>query len=152
MTDDQGLFSPGLHGTAGVADDVALVAAMLQVEVAWLRALAAVRAADWRVDLASLSRQTETAGTPLVTFVRSLRSAVEDDQQRSTVNASSQGAELVTGLEADAAAMKARADAADDELLAERGEPGDPWTYLGAASQFLDAVLARVPERGPGHG
>jgi 3-carboxy-cis,cis-muconate cycloisomerase len=60
-----------------------------------------------------------------------------------TVVATSQAAELVSGLEVDAEAITARARAAADVLLAERGTPGDPATYLGAADVFVDAVLAR---------
>jgi 3-carboxy-cis,cis-muconate cycloisomerase len=65
-----------------------------------------------------------------------------------TVVAASQTAELVAGLEVDAAAMKTRVDAAAEELLAERGRGGDAGDYLGAASAFVDAVLARLPEVG----
>jgi 3-carboxy-cis,cis-muconate cycloisomerase len=68
-----------------------------------------------------------------------------------TVAAASQAAELVSLLEVDAAAMKARVDAAADELLAERGSDGDPADYLGAAGAFVDAILARLPDEGPGH-
>jgi len=69
-----------------------------------------------------------------------------------TVTAASQAAELVAGLEVDTAAMATRATAAADELLAERGRPGDPADYLGEASAFVDAVLTRLPEEGPDHG
>jgi 3-carboxy-cis,cis-muconate cycloisomerase len=68
------------------------------------------------------------------------------------VTAASQAAELAAGLEVDTAAMAARATAAADELLAERGRPGDPADYLGESAAFVDAVLARVPEGGPDHG
>jgi 3-carboxy-cis,cis-muconate cycloisomerase len=68
------------------------------------------------------------------------------------VTAASQAAELVAGLDVDTAAMTARATAAADDLLAERGRPGDPADYLGESAAFVDAVLARVPEGGPDHG
>jgi 3-carboxy-cis,cis-muconate cycloisomerase len=69
-----------------------------------------------------------------------------------TVTAASQATELVAGLDVDTAAMTARATAAADDLLAERGRPGDPADYLGESAAFVDAVLARVPEGGPDHG
>jgi 3-carboxy-cis,cis-muconate cycloisomerase len=68
------------------------------------------------------------------------------------VTAASQGAELVSGLEVDAAAMEARVESVADELLSENGTTGEPREYLGAASQFIDAVVARTPDAGPGHG
>jgi 3-carboxy-cis,cis-muconate cycloisomerase len=85
------LLSPGLHRAAGVADDASLVAAMLRVEVAWLRALAGVgavepedaeavaRAAEtWQVDLVELGSATEDAGNPVVPLVAGLRVVVGD--------------------------------------------------------------------------
>lgn len=64
------------------------------------------------------------------------------------VTAASQAAELAGGLQVDAAAMRARADAAAGDLLAERGRPGRPADYLGAASDFVDAVLRRADDAG----
>lgn len=88
MTGD-GLLSPGVHRAAGGLDDAALVGAMLQVEVAWLRALVSVGsvdpehanrvaavAADWRVDLVALAADTEAAGNAVVPLVRELRREV----------------------------------------------------------------------------
>lgn len=69
-----------------------------------------------------------------------------------SVTAASQASELVGGLEVDAVAMSARVAAAADDLLAERGGRGRPQDYLGATQQFIDAVLARLPEPGPHHG
>ena len=69
-----------------------------------------------------------------------------------SVTAASQASELVGGLEVDAGAMSARVAAAADDLLAERGGRGRPQDYLGATQQFIDAVLARLPEPGPHHG
>ncbi|OLT45459.1 adenylosuccinate lyase [Saccharomonospora sp. CUA-673] len=60
-----------------------------------------------------------------------------------TTTAASQTAGLVGGLEVDVAAMRAHADAAADELLAERGGTGTPGDYVGAAGRFVDAVLDR---------
>lgn len=69
-----------------------------------------------------------------------------------TVTAASQTAELVAGLEVDPRAMSVRAAGAVDQLLAERGRPGDPATYLGQSSGFIDAVLGRFRVAGPEHG
>ncbi|MFI5729451.1 lyase family protein [Kribbella sp. NPDC051587] len=60
-----------------------------------------------------------------------------------TVTALSQTADLLGGLEIDAAAMTARAQQAAPELLAERGGGGEPADYLGSATSFVDQVLAR---------
>lgn len=67
------------------------------------------------------------------------------------VAAASQTAELVSLLEVDVAAMKARVEAATEELLSESSRATDPNGYLGAASAFIDAVLARLPGEGSGH-
>src|SRR5690349_18938756 len=88
MTHD-GLLSPGAHRAAGTVDDEALVGALLRVEVAWLRALAAVGAVDtehadrvtdvaasWQVDLVRLAEDSEAAGNAVVPLVRGLREAV----------------------------------------------------------------------------
>ena len=64
------------------------------------------------------------------------------------VVSASQTAELVGRLEVDAPAMQARAEAAATELLSERGGEGAPRDYLGAASPFIDEVLARRARRG----
>ena len=88
MTRD-GLLSPGSHRAAGCVDDVALVGVLLQVEVAWVRALAAVGAvdpehaervaavaADWEADVVRLADDSEAAGNAVVPLVRGLRDAV----------------------------------------------------------------------------
>ncbi|HEX7302618.1 lyase family protein [Lentzea sp.] len=59
------------------------------------------------------------------------------------VVAGSQAAELVEGLEVHADVMARRAVGAAGELLAERGGGTDPGAYLGAAEQFVDAVVRR---------
>jgi 3-carboxy-cis,cis-muconate cycloisomerase len=71
-----------------------------------------------------------------------------------TVTAASQASELVGGLEVDEAVMASRAEGASRELLAERGDggPGEPGDYLGAASRFVDVVIARVPGTGERRG
>ena len=83
-----GLLAPGAHRAAGVADDAALVAAMLRVEVAWARALVVAglvddaaaadveRAArDLRPDPDRLLADAELAGNPVVPLVSLLRDA-----------------------------------------------------------------------------
>ena len=68
-----------------------------------------------------------------------------------TVTAASQTSELVSLLEVDTAVMKARVEAACEDLLAESGRATAAEDYLGAASAFVDAVLARLPREGNGH-
>lgn len=83
------LLTPGSHRTGGGLDDAAFLGAMLQVEVAWVRALARIGAVDgelaakvarttqdWDVDMATLAIETEAAGNPVVPLVRDLREAV----------------------------------------------------------------------------
>lgn len=83
------LLSPGLHRAAGIADDAALVAAMLRTEAAWVRALATVGAIDsadadgvaraieqWRPDEATFQVAAEATGNPVVALVAGLREAV----------------------------------------------------------------------------
>ncbi|EHR63204.1 lyase family protein [Saccharomonospora cyanea] len=60
-----------------------------------------------------------------------------------TVTAASQAAELVGGLRVDTTTMRAHAEGAADQLLAERGKPGTPADYLGAAGRFVDQALDR---------
>ncbi|MFC9693820.1 lyase family protein [Kribbella sp. NPDC056951] len=60
-----------------------------------------------------------------------------------SVTALSQTADLVGGLEVDAAKMAQRAQEAAGELLAERGTGDDPAEYLGSATAFVDRVLER---------
>ncbi|WP_432478271.1 lyase family protein [Nocardioides sp. GXQ0305] len=85
------LLAPGSHRAAGVADDAALVAALLRVEVAWSRALVVAGLADaaaaeaveraaagLRPDLAGLLVDTEAAANPVVPLVVLLRKAVGD--------------------------------------------------------------------------
>jgi 3-carboxy-cis,cis-muconate cycloisomerase len=87
------LLEPGAHRARGVADDEALVAAMLRVEVAWMDALAdggaattdhvdaVARAVEgWLPDLDEAG--TEDAGTPVLPLVHALRSRVGGDAGR----------------------------------------------------------------------
>jgi 3-carboxy-cis,cis-muconate cycloisomerase len=63
------------------------------------------------------------------------------------LTAASQAAELVAGLEVDAAAMAARAEGAADALLAESGGTGDVRDHLGEAGAIVDAILDRHETR-----
>lgn len=84
-----GLLEPGAHRARGVADDAAVLAAMLRVEVAWLQALAdcgaakadhvdaVARAVDgWQPTLDPT--EVEDAGNPVPALLRALRARVDD--------------------------------------------------------------------------
>ncbi|WGX94976.1 lyase family protein [Nocardioides sp. L-11A] len=86
-----GLLRPGAHRAAGVADDAAVLAALLRVESAWARALVAAgiateaeaaqvaaAAAGVDVDLPALAVASEAAGNPVVPLVALLRDAAGD--------------------------------------------------------------------------
>jgi 3-carboxy-cis,cis-muconate cycloisomerase len=60
------------------------------------------------------------------------------------VTAAAQTAELVSGLDVDAASMRRHAEAATEQLLAERGGSGELDDYLGAAGRFVDAAIDRA--------
>jgi 3-carboxy-cis,cis-muconate cycloisomerase len=60
-----------------------------------------------------------------------------------TLTASSQAADLIAGLEVHADVMRQRAESVAEDLLSERGTSGDPASYLGAAGELVDLVLAR---------
>jgi 3-carboxy-cis,cis-muconate cycloisomerase len=85
------LLRPGAHRAAGIADDAAVLAALLRVEVAWARALVAAGtatdaeaakvaegAAGLDVDLPALAADAEAAGNPVVRLVELLREAAGD--------------------------------------------------------------------------
>lgn len=91
MTDSSGLLRPGAHRAAGVVDDTALVAVIVRVEVAWLRALATVGSVDaddvaaaekawqaWRADASALQVEVEQSGTPVLPVVKALRARVAE--------------------------------------------------------------------------
>ena len=93
-----GLLEPGAGRAAGVADDDALLAAMLRVEVAWMHALADCGAAktdhvgaveraveSWRPLLDGA--EVEDAGTPVVALARALRARVDDPDAAALVHA-----------------------------------------------------------------
>lgn len=86
---DEGLLEPGSHRALGVADDAALLAAMLRVEVAWVQVLAdagaakadhvdaVVRAVEgWQPTLDPT--EVEDAGNPVLPLVHALRARVDD--------------------------------------------------------------------------
>ncbi|MFE1952756.1 lyase family protein [Streptomyces sp. NPDC059524] len=85
------LLRPGAHRAAGVADDAAVVAALLRVEAAWARALVAAgtatdreaervaqAAAALEPDPGALAADAEAAGNPVVPLVKRLRAAAGD--------------------------------------------------------------------------
>lgn len=91
------LLEPGSHRAAALADDQALVAAMLRVEVAWVRVLVDLGAVPDRVvaqveqAAASLDAhlplgEVEAAGTPVLPLVQALRAALGDHEASSAVH------------------------------------------------------------------
>lgn len=96
---DVGLLGPGAHRAGGRTDDQALLAVMLQVEVAWVRALVAGGAARTEqadavaaavgagcADLRVLAAATEDAANPVVALVASLRAAIADEEAAALVH------------------------------------------------------------------
>lgn len=89
---DVGLLSPGSRRVAGLADDTALVAALVRVETAWFRVLVDQGAASTEqlavvesvvasgppglADLVGLAEHGEDAGNPVLPVLRALRVAV----------------------------------------------------------------------------
>lgn len=92
------LLEPGAHRARGVADDAALVAAMLRVEVAWMQALVDGGAAKadhldavehavegWQPE--PDAAEVEAAGNPVLPLVRALRDRVNDPDATALVHA-----------------------------------------------------------------
>lgn len=87
---DPGLLTPGAHRVAGLADDTALVMALVRVETAWFRVLAdqgaataeqlaaveAAAATPGSVDLACVAEHGDDTGNPVLPVLRALRVAV----------------------------------------------------------------------------
>jgi 3-carboxy-cis,cis-muconate cycloisomerase len=86
------LLEPGSTRAHGVADDAALVAAMVRVELAWYdvlvaqgvastgqAALVASAVARWHPDVKALVDDAEAAGNPVVPCVAALRREVDDE-------------------------------------------------------------------------
>ncbi len=86
------LLEPGTTRARGVADDEALVAAMVRVELAWYDVLVAQGVAStgqaervasavarWDPDVEALVADAEAAGNPVVPCVAALRREVEDE-------------------------------------------------------------------------
>lgn len=88
---DFGLLEPGAHRVIHLADDDAVAAAMVAVEVAWARAVSAggglpeellatvvTTTADWQPDVAELAAAAEAGGNPVLPLVGQLRKAVAE--------------------------------------------------------------------------
>ena len=75
------LLEPGSHRAAGVVDDDALVAAMVRVEVAWMRVLGA-SADQVAPEIVLDPAEVERAGNPVLPLVTSLRAALGDSVHR----------------------------------------------------------------------
>ncbi|HET7398648.1 MAG TPA: lyase family protein [Intrasporangium sp.] len=87
------LLWPGLHRAGGLFDDAAMVAAMVDVEAAWLRALAgaglappgaaeAVESLDLAaLDLAALAVEAEAGGNPVIPLLAALRASLPPSSQ-----------------------------------------------------------------------
>jgi 3-carboxy-cis,cis-muconate cycloisomerase len=86
------LLEPGSTRAQGVADDAALVAAMVRVELAWYDVLVAQGVAStgqaelvsravsrWHPDVKALIDDGETAGNPVVPCLAALRREVDDE-------------------------------------------------------------------------
>ena len=100
MTDgDVGLLDPGRVRAGGITDDAAVVAAMLQVEAAWAKALAAAgattperaeavvaAATSLTPDIVALATEAESIGNAVLPVVNQLRKAVGDGDAREAVH------------------------------------------------------------------
>lgn len=89
---DHGLLDPATARVRSLTDDEAALAALLGVEVAWARSLAAVgpapetlpdavekAVARLDLDAAQVAAAGEAGGNPVIPLVRALKSAVRDD-------------------------------------------------------------------------
>lgn len=100
MTD---LLRPGSHRVEGLLDDGAVLAAMLRVEVAWVRALGKAGVVDedlvttvagaaerlvvpGALDVAALATAAEDSGNPVVPLVAALREAIKDPAAAAVVH------------------------------------------------------------------
>jgi 3-carboxy-cis,cis-muconate cycloisomerase len=142
MTDHE-LLEPGAHRAGGLVDDAALVAAMLRVEVAWMRALvdagaakpehadAVERAADgWLPELEGA--EVEGAGTPVLAVVRALRERVDDPDAAALVHVGLTSQDVL-----DSALMLLARDAIERIL-------GDLDATAGALATLADTHRASV--------
>lgn len=96
---DVGLLDPGRDRAGGITDDAAVVAAMLQVEAAWAKALAAAGAvtseqaeavvasvASLEPDVVALAAEAESIGNAVLPVVNRLREAVGGGPARAAVH------------------------------------------------------------------
>ena len=164
------LLEPGAHRAHGVADDAALAAAMLRVEVAWMRALvdggaaksdhadAVERAVDgWQPDLDAA--EVEAAGNPVLPLVNALRARVEDPDAAALVHVGLTSQDVLdtaqmlvardaldrvlADLDRTAGALAALADGHRASVMAGRTltQYAVPITFGLTAAQWLTGVL-----------
>ena len=167
---DHELLEPGAHRARGVADDAALVAAMLRVEVAWTQALAdggaakpehaeAVEraAAGWLPE--PEGADVEDAGTPVLALVRALRERVDDADAAALVHVGLTSQDVLDSalmllardavgrvlhdLDVTAGSLAALADTHRASVMAGRTltQYAVPVTFGLAAAQWLVGVL-----------
>jgi len=164
------LLEPGAHRARGVADDAALVAAMLRVEVAWMHALvdggaakadhvdAVEHAVDgWQPE--PDAAEVEAAGNPVLPLVRALRDRVDDPDAAALVHVGLTSQDVldttlmlvardaldrvVADLDRTAGALAALADGHRASLMAGRTltQYAVPITFGLTAAQWLTGVL-----------
>lgn len=162
------LLTPGGHRTEDAFGDDALLATMVAVEVAWLRALAEVGAAEpgdadllaaARPDLGDLLAATESAGNPVVPLVARLRSALGDAPAAARVHRGLTSQDVLdtalvllaqdalrrvrADLDAAAAALAGHAERHRGTVMAGRTltQHAVPVTFGLKAAQWLSGVL-----------
>ena len=144
---DFGLLTPGRRRAVGLTDDVAVVSAMIRVEVAWLRALAAGGAAtteqadsvaavltNWVPDVAALAVDAENTGNPMTPLVWALRTRVSNPDTARLIHRGLTSQDVLdTGL------MLVARDAID-RVLSDLSPVADALARL--ADEHRDSVMA----------
>lgn len=139
------LLEPGSHRAAALADDRAVIAAMLRVEVAWVRALALAGAVS-SDDVAQVERvvatldvqlppaEVEAAGTPVLPLVQALRAALGTSAARDAVHRGLTSQDVL-----DTALMLVAADCLDS-VTASLHRTGDAIAALVASQAAAPAA------------
>lgn len=139
------LLEPGSHRAAELADDRSLVAAMLRVEVAWVRALAGAGAVSTDVvshieqvaatlDPTLPPEEVEAAGSPVLPLVQALRAALSEPDAHAAVHRGLTSQDVL-----DTALMLISVDCLDS-IAASLVRTGDALAALAAA--HVDAPAA----------